>query len=564
VRGAELFFIVALLLLATGLRFAGITFGQPDPRYMPSDAPAQRLPLETPIHPDEYFYVSIPFEMAVTKYPNPKYYESPSFIIDVDFIIYLLTGSGNTINRADWEGRNQRQFAPFPAYVIGRVVSALGGIITVAAAYAAARRMGGRFAAAGAGLLTAVSFTLVQHSHYATPSIIAAAWSIICVWASLAALQQRRPLWWLFALAGVAAGFAATTRYNAAGVSIVVFLSGLILLYRFSSRRTLGIVMLGWLLFPASFVLGTPGFIFDPAKFNEDFSRIVNQFLTNGYGFSANYLTNPWLSLWFHLRYLALFSLGIPAVIAIVIGIYGAWRSRPPRRNFLHSNSTWLFALILLIYLLVYTLVVLRNLRPSYNDHMLIPVIPLWALLAGLGVDWLYRRVPLPKPLLAPALMVALVTVTLVPAVQYDHLVTQPDTRYIAQRWVYDHIPLGSNIHLSAPYNVPLDPADYTWTQTFIDDFTPVDELRAQGAEYVILSDAWLFDVTRSREFMSPDFIRQVRDYYASYDQFATPIAHIERPLWTGYDWLMHTASYWHDPALTVYCLTPAACAAVK
>jgi hypothetical protein len=77
------------------------------------------------------------------------------------------------------------------------------------------------------------------------------------------------------------------------------------------------------------------------------------------------------------------------------------------------------------------------------------------------------------------------------------------------------------------------------------------------------VSDAWQHDVDRAHEWMSPDFIAKVDNYYAGYDREATEIARIDRPQWTGYDWFMHTASYWHDPTLILYCLTPEACAAV-
>jgi hypothetical protein len=556
--GAEWTFIVLLLLLAAGLRLWGLTYGQPNPAYAQSSVPFDRLPLESPVHPDEYFFVSIPLQMAVSRYPNPKFYESPSFTVNVNFITYLLTGTGRNIDPAQLSSIAQREVAPFHAYVVGRVHIALSGILLVAAAYATARRLGGRYAAAAAGLLTAVSFTLVQHSHYATPSTDAAAWAAVCVWACIAALQQRRANTGILLFAGVAAGLAATTRYNVAGVSMMVFFVGLVWLVRYRAWRT---VFGAWLLVPVVFVLGTPGIIFDFPKFSADFDRIFNQFLVTGVGFSQNYLSEPWLSLTFHLRYIAVFSIGLTATIAVVLGVVAAWRGRV-RGSALARHSNLLFVLMLLAYLLVYTLVVLRNIRPSYNDHMLVPILAHLTVLAGFGTAWLHQRLGGSR-VLGAVLIAVLIVPTLIPALQYDVLVSQPDTRYQMQQWVYDHLPRGANIHLSAPYNVPLDPADYTTTQTYIDDFTPPETLRDQGADYVILSDAWLHDVQRSAEFMTPEFVTQVRDYYASYDALPL-VAEVARPQWVGPNWIMHTASYWHHPGLRLYCLTDAACDAVR
>ena len=471
---AEWAFIVGLLLLAAALRLTGLSFGQPDPRYSSSDNAAGLLPLETPIHPDEYFYVGIPMQMAVTRYPNPKFYEIPSYTINVNFITFLLTGTASYVEPASVASISQRQIATFPAYVLGRIHIALAGIAVVAVAYATARRLGGRYAAAATGVLTAVSTTLVQHSHYATPSMDATLWAAVCAWAVVAVLQQRRLRVGLFALAGAAAGLAATARYNVAGVSILVFLSGLVLLYRYRARRAGWAVLAGWLLVPAAFVFGTPGVVFDFEFFWHDFMHISNQFLTTGVGFSENYLTDPWLSLTFHLRYMVVFSLGLTATLAAALGVFAVWRRRA--RGWTERNAHWLFVAILLIYLVVYTLVVLRNRRPSYNDHIIMPIVPHLTVLAGLGAAWLRRHIRSQSLWVGPLVILVLVLPTLIPAVEFVHRVSAPDTRYQMQEWVYAHVPRGARVHLSGPYNVPLDPADYTTTQTYIDDFTPPDE----------------------------------------------------------------------------------------
>ena len=86
--------------------------------------------------------------------------------------------------------------------------------------------------AAVAGLLVAVSMPMVQHSHYATTSSLAAGFALLSIWASLAALRcsQRAAIWPRYlALAGIAAGLSAGNRYNAAAVGIVVFLAGWVL-----------------------------------------------------------------------------------------------------------------------------------------------------------------------------------------------------------------------------------------------------------------------------------------------------------------------------------------------
>jgi hypothetical protein len=95
-------------------------------------------------------------------------------------------------------------------------------------------------------------------------------------------------------------------------------------------------------------------------------------------------------------------------------------------------------------------------------------------------------------------------------------------------------------------------------------DFVLVEQLQPGEIDYVILSDAWYFNIERSSEYVPLEYIQQIQDYLSSFDQSLTEIARIERPLWTGYDWLMQSASYWHNPGIVVYCMNQTSCAAVR
>jgi len=614
---ADWFFIVALLLFATGLRFTGLTYGKPDPRYDHSGADRGLINVNTPIHPDEFLFVTRPLRMLLSRQYNPKFFHNPSFLNNVNFVTFWLTDSGAGLSLEDHEGVNARSHAPFPFYVIGRTYSALGGIVAVAATYAAARRLGGRYAALVAGLLAAVSLPLVQHAHYTTTSSLAAGFAAVTIWASFASLYAPRR--WMFWLAGIAAGFAAGNRYNAALVGLVVLMVGLILLYRDSSWRTRRTVLIGWLFVPATFVFTTPWIIFDTQFFLDELRFILSQYLT---GESIQF-TTPY-GLWFEYQYLIAISLGVPAALAALIGLYAAWQTRPQQGSFLKQNSLLLVVLLLVIYLAIYSLVNLRTVRPALSDQMLVPIIPPFALLAGLGAGWLYHRLfptrsvqssecatsatdvraapdfrPASRVFLpfalrergqggegyALILTLFFILIPLIPTIQLVYQFAQPDTRQLMQQWVYEHLPRGSHIHLLGPYNVPLDSADFTWTQSFAQalisieqlrgeqpltspvlrmaeagDFVPIEQLSFGQIDYVIVSDAWFFSIQRSGEYVPAEYIQEIRDYLASLDQSFVEIARIERPIWTGYEWFMQSASYWHNPTLVVYCLNQQSC----
>ena len=58
------------------------------------------------------------------------------------------------------------------------------------------------------------------------------------------------------------------------------------------------------------------------------------------------------------------------------------------------------------------------------------------------------------------------------------------------------------------------------------------------------------------------DYLRRMHDYRATFEALPL-VAHIDRAILLGDDWMTYTASVWHNPELSIYCLTPQSCAAV-
>ncbi len=329
----EWLFVVVLLLFAAGLRIIGITNGQPDMTAFPTEAARDMVPYSVAVQPDEFLFVARPYQMLVSRQLNPQYFENPSFLINLNFFTYLLTGEGRGVDYKSWQGIDEREHAPFRFYVLGRMYSALGGLLAVAALYALARRVAGRYAAICAGLLVATALTLVQHAHYTTTTSLASGFAAVALWAGITSLY--RPRWLLFAVAGVAAGLAAGSRYNAAAVSLVVFVAGLILIAR--DRRRWRWVLFGWLLFPITFALTTPHIFFDTEHVLNDFRYITAQYMQ---GAGINNMTTA-NGLFYEYRYLIVFGIGIPAALAVIVGLIAAWLDRPQRE---HGSRPWLRA----------------------------------------------------------------------------------------------------------------------------------------------------------------------------------------------------------------------------
>ncbi len=549
--------VTLLLLFAVGLRIIGISHGQLAAAHFPSYAPFGMTHEAMPIQPDEFLSVSIPVNMLLRDRLNPGFFNYPSFIINSNYALLRLTGAADGWSLSQREGYNLRAYADFSLYVFSRMYSVFGSMITVACAYAISRIVAGRYAAICAGLLVTVSYTLVQHAHYIKPASLATGWMMLAAWACVASLAARRERKRsrMYLAAAIFAGLAATTRYNAAAVAIVVFLTGLVLLYHHPSQRALRTMVLSWLLIPLVFVACSPYVLRDFESFWRDFSTIVAQY--NVPGQVADYfLVDHWTGFGYLWLYIGIFSLGAPALIAAVLSLVAAWQARESR--FLARNLAGLLVLLLAPMILAYALVVMRTIRPGHTDHMLLPILPFIAVLAAVGADWIARKLPAPTRIAMPAVALILIIQPLIMSVQVVEMFSQPDTRQVMLQWIHDHIPRGSSFFLNGSANVPLD-AQYYPNISQLERYAS-DLPSGEDFDYMIYSDALAFDILRTPAIVPARVIERQREYLRNLDSMYPRLAEISRPAWTGSDAMMNMAPYWHNPTLILYCLKPALC----
>ena len=497
--------VTILLLFAAGLRIIGISFGQPDPQFYPSYAPKGMVHEHLPLHPDEFYSVALPVDMALRNRLNPEFFNYPAFLINANFVLYQMTGTLKSLLLSDRDGALLNSYAPFSLYMLSRAYSVFGAMLAVTCAYAIARLLSGRFAAICAGLLVAVSYTLVQHSHYIKPGTLASGWMMLAAWASLAALlsSKGRSRLGFYLLAGGVAGLAATTRYNAVAASIIVVPVGMLLIIRARSRRALLQVVAGWLpsrCFSASVLL---------LRCSTRHSRGLHYRRTVLWlRRDINRFRRPWTGLGLMLTYAGLFALGLPAIGCAFLGfVSAAWRRDPACRR--RQRRSRRFVMLVGLMILVYGLVALRTVRPGHSDGLLILIIPFVAVLAGIGADNLVKILRLPSRLTMPAIALFLIIQPAVLSVQVVRMFSQPDTREIMLQWIHSRIPLGARFFLNGPYNVPLDHALYP---NFAHNLSYAATL-PDGSEYdyMIYSDAKAFDVLRSQSIVGAELARRAR-----------------------------------------------------
>ena len=496
-----------------------MSYGQLNPDCFPSYAPYGMAHEQLPIQPDEFFNVSIPVNMALRNKLNPEFFNYPSFIINVNYVLFHLTGSLEGLSLVNREKHNLRAYAGHHLYVFSRMYSVFGGLIALASSYALTRILAGRYAALYAGLLVASCFTLVQHSHYIKPGSLATGWMTLAAWASVVALFARRRTRRVrfYILAGAITGLAATTRYNALAVAPFVFAVGFVLLYRHRTREMLRSVIAAWMIMPIVFFAGSPYILRDFEHFMKDFSWIVGQYVSSGADVPRYFLVDHWTGMIHLLLFIPIFGVGVPAVLCAIASIAAFWRrGRYPSSHIRYifiDDSFRLCIGFVWFTIVLYALVALRTIRPGHSDHHVMLILPFIILLSAVGADWLVKNIKLPKHLVVPAIALLLVIQPLVLSVQFVKMLSQADTRQILLQWIHENIPDGSRFFLNGPYNVPLDEAIYPNMPQYRAYAQPLPS--GDNYDYMIFSDALAFDILRSEWIVPPEIIAQQREYLA-------------------------------------------------
>jgi 4-amino-4-deoxy-L-arabinose transferase-like glycosyltransferase len=200
-------------------------------------------------------------------------------------------------------------------YLISRFVSAAAGILTVVAVYALSLT---GYRRPRAALLAAFSLVVchvhVRDSHFATVDVLATFFVTLALVFSVRASEAGTAR--DFALAGLFAGLAASSKYNAGLVAIPIFVAALYRGREAFSRLALAAGA------AAAFALTSPYVLLRFGGFRSDMS-FLEEFL---------YRSGD-LALWDHLRTTFAGGLGWPLYAAAVLGLVLAMARRRPRRR---------------------------------------------------------------------------------------------------------------------------------------------------------------------------------------------------------------------------------------
>ena len=362
--------------------------------------------------------------------PNPHFFHWPSFTFYVFAALYWtaslvrrLFGSDSSLTVVD-------------RVVLARALVALAGTLTVYVLYA----LGRRIADATTGLLAAaflsVAILHVRDSHFAMADVLMTLLLTVALGVLIravdCALSGDRHLRW-FALSGVAAGLAVSTKYNAVALFGAMGASQIVLLVqrrRFVDPRTWMPAVVFTATCVAFFLLGSPYVVLDFRQFEADV-RFDFTHLLGGHGID---LGRGWL---YHIKRSLPYGVGVPAFIAASTGLIPLIR-----RHGRHAFVLGAFALPFYLTIGSGTTVFFRY---------IMPLVPIVCLLAAMGIRHVTLWLSAGSRMAATTTMTAMLLLTIGPAlvncVWFDAVLARTDTRVLAAEWLRPRLRPEHSLH---------------------------------------------------------------------------------------------------------------------
>ena len=513
---------------------------------------------------------------------NPQYFLNPpaySYLLHLVFELWF--GSGDAVTRA---------FATDPTgvFVVARVVAAVLGTIAVWLTYLAGERLFGRTVALLGAAIFAFAFLPNFYSHLALNDVPALAPVALALYGISGVLRRgwRRD----YVISGVAVGLAAATKYTG-GITLVCLLAAAVSdgaggAAVTAARRT--VLALGAALL--AFVIANPYSVLDFSAFQAGVatqqslaggSEPVKLGTTAGSG-TAYYL---WTFTW---------GLGWAPSIAALGGA-----------ALLLVRRRLTMALVLIPAPVAF--IVYMGDQQRFFGRWLMPIFPIVALLGAYGavelVRWVVSARRVPVVLAGAVATVVLLAQSFTTVIHNDAVLSRPDTRNLARRWMVSHVPAGAKVVIEPVVqdnwstdvgrSLPWTPNGARW-QRYPTWLTNVDAngnpLPAGQHRYVVVDEyertlrpallaqyeqnryCWVVigSLQAGRSFAQPKIAPQAIAYYAQLANHArlmyhvSPFSRLSRAVPFSFDWSIdyYPSQYsLPGPEISVYHLEGGRCA---
>lgn len=401
---------LTILAVSAFLRFWGLKWGLPNNLH------------EYSYHPDEFLTIGAAFAIAyLGHFWNPSFYNYPSLYLYLSAAAIVACTS---VVRA--------QLSPALVYLCGRCVSAAMGTLAVVAVSWAGSVLYDKRVGLLAGTILCVAPLHVQHSHFATVDVPSTLFIALAL--GFAGSIYRHGHTKDYILAGLMAGFAAGTKYNA-GLVVLSPIAAHFLRsdLRGSYSRLRGLVVIGVSAI-AAFIFSTPGCLLDTQRFIHGLHyELLHSasghglvFAGTGNGFTYTF----WHSL--------VPGLGIALACLFVISLVAAAIAR--------DRSALTIGAFVLPYLVAISASQVRFARYILPLLPGIAILVAWTVVAGR--DKLCNTGLLRK--LGRASLLTLcsigVVIALITSLSLNLALSSEDPRDKAARWIFANIPKGATI----------------------------------------------------------------------------------------------------------------------
>jgi len=535
---------IAVIILAVGLRIWGIRWGLPTSLHYFS------------YHPDETITLFAATEVNLLEGRlDPGFYNYGSLYIYLVNIAVLLASSYGLINLPSGDIFSAiGEFAKM--YMAGRAVAVLLGIITVYLVYLLGKRAYGRGAGFLAALFMAVMPIHVMHSKFLAVDVPATFFVALALIFAVRITEGHRLRDYL--LAGLFAGLAAGTKYNAGLVILAPIVAHLATgkarpFLRATSPKLFAILLLGI----AGFLIGMPGALLNRDKFVRDF---LYEAMHAEAGHGLVFVGTP-CGYVYHATHSLLAGTGLPLLVLASIGVlYAVWKRTPGD-------------LALLAFAIAYYAVI--GAAQVKFARYTIPLLPILAILAArFSVDlvsrlWSGRSLARLAGYLMTLAVLLVAGYTAAYSLAIDMVFARPDTRDLAAAWARRSVPQGSSIGLpTIPwfYTPPLDPyfgllspaeryervresTDYMLIVSESSEWN-ADFLQQELPDYVILSEFEYKDRLRIRDAAARGYFDILRRDYRLEREFRNSLVRKSRIF--PVDVLPHDMSY-ASPTILIY-----------
>ena len=361
-RRIERIVLTLIVVLGIGLRAWGLRFGLPDDFA----------------RPDEEKIVGPALAMLRGDL-NPHLFLYPSFFTYITACAYAIQFgaeriSGMTSALDDFVA--QATVDPSTALLLARWLAAAAGVGTILVLYGAVREWLSERAALIAAAFCAVAFLHVRDSHFGVTDVPVTFLTVCAFWAGVRC-ATRGVTTKRVALAGVIAGLAASTKYNAALIllPLVIVLGTDATLLKRGWLHLGGAVALLGTCAALAFLVGTPYALLDRATFLHDFSVQERTALGTFHTIILDAARRAvgergWIH---HFTFTLRYGVGIPLLVAAIAGT-GWLAVTRPRTAIIALSFPVAFYIVMGASQLVYA-------------RWLVPTVPFVCLAAAVFVD---------------------------------------------------------------------------------------------------------------------------------------------------------------------------------